>query len=254
MSGRVHCKTVALVPARAGSKRVTGKNLRRLGGHPLVAYAIAAARASAEIDDVVVTTDSPEIAEVARRYGASVPFLRPAHLSGDDSLDIDFFNHYLGTLSQRGITPPELIVHLRPSTPLRDPRVVDQAVRFLRVHPQLTSLRSMHRTSQTPYKMFRREGAIAQPFMTLAGERESYNLPRQRFEDAYEPNGCVDVIRPSVLASTGLLHGGAMAIWETEPVPDIDEPADLQRAEQLLSDARFAALRATLESQRCHAV
>src|SRR5262245_20477732 len=93
---------VGLIPARAGSKRVPNKNVRVLNGHPLLAYSISAALDSGVFGKVLVSTESPEIAELARRYGADVPFLRPAELAGDKSPDIEWVQHTLRELQQRG--------------------------------------------------------------------------------------------------------------------------------------------------------
>lgn len=244
-------KTIALIPARGGSKSVPRKNLADLGGHPLMAWSIAAARLCDSIEDVVVTTDSPEIAEIARAYGATVPFLRPAELARDDSLDRDFFEHYLNHVRETGDQLPDLIVHLRPTTPLRDPSVINDAIRFMQSHHEATSLRSMHRTSLTPYKMFRIRDGFAGAFLRPPGLREPYNAPRQWFEDAFIPNGCVDIIRPGVLAATGLLHGERMKVWETESVPDIDGAEDLVRAGGMVAELRFARLFDWLETHSC---
>jgi N-acylneuraminate cytidylyltransferase len=244
-------KIIALIPARGGSKSVPRKNLADLGGHPLLTWSIAAARLCSAIEDVVVTTDSEEIAEVAREYGASVPFLRPATLARDDSLDLEFFEHYLSHVRTAGAAAPDLIVHLRPTTPLRDPRVIDEAIRFMESHCDATSLRSMHRTSLTPYKMFRIRDGFADPFLRPPGLCEPYNAPRQWFEDAFIPNGCVDIARPAVLAATGLLHGERMRVWETDPVPDIDGPDDLDRAAGAVEEPRFARLFDWLETYQC---
>src|SRR5690242_9401803 len=95
---------VALIPARAGSERVPGKNVRELGGHPLLAYSIAGAQESGIFDAIVVSTDSPEIAEIAAAYGAEVPGLRPAELAGSTSPDIDWIVHVIGGLAEEGRT------------------------------------------------------------------------------------------------------------------------------------------------------
>ena len=118
---------VALIPARSGSKGVPNKNIRTLGGHPLMAYTIASCRRCALIDRVIVSTNSPEYAEVAMRYGAEAPLLRPAELSGSESPDREFIVHALDRLADEGREPTS-VAHMRPTTPLRDPAVVDRGV------------------------------------------------------------------------------------------------------------------------------
>jgi len=238
---------VALIPARAGSKTVPDKNIRRLGKHPLIAYSIAAAKLSRLIREIIVSTDSEHIAGIARRYGASVPFLRPREISQDDSLDIEFFLHYFEYLKKEHLVIPDLAVHLRPTTPLRDVDAVDKAIRHMMTHAEATGLRSMHKTRLTPYKMFCLKGGYARPFMDVPGGKEFYNWPRQRFEDAYVPDGIVDVIRPEVVHRTGTLHGDKMALFETDAPPDIDEPKDFISAGEMLGEERFKPLSHYLE-------
>ena len=238
---------VCLIPARAGSKGIPDKNILDLSGFPLIAYSIAAARLSRHIGETVVTTDSTVITDVARSYGADVPFLRPAEIARDDSLDIEFFKHYLDWLETESIAAPDLIVHLRPTTPLREVRVIDAAIEFMMESNEATALRSMHSTRLTPYKMFAMDGQWARAFLDRPGAREPANLPRQAFEDAYIPNGYVDIVRPRVLRRTGLLHGERIKLWVTEQVADIDALEDHTFASNLLRDDRFAILPRVLE-------
>jgi len=238
---------VGLVPARSGSKSIQDKNILPLGGHPLVAYPIAAGALSSEISEVVVTTDSEEYAEICRSYGATVPFLRPNEISADDSLDIQFVEHYLDYLDANGMQQPDLLVHLRPTTPLRDIEEIDSAVRYMRENPQATSLRSAHKTTQTPFKMFVESGEFMEPCSQLDDCLESYNLPRQRFPQCYDPNGYVDVLRPHILRTTGMLHGNRIKLWQTDPVADIDELYDYEHAKRIFEEPRFSALHTYLK-------
>ncbi|MCH7870399.1 MAG: acylneuraminate cytidylyltransferase family protein [Planctomycetes bacterium] len=241
---------VCLIPARAGSKGIPDKNILDLNGFPLIAYSIAAARLSRHIGETVVTTDSTVIADVARSYGASVPFLRPTELARDDSLDIEFFRHYLDWLEAESIAAPDLIVHLRPTTPLREAAVIDAAIEYMLGSGEATALRSMHPTRLTPYKMFGKHGQWARAFLDRPGVAEPANLPRQAFEDAYIPNGYVDIIRPCVLQRTGLLHGERIKLWVTEQVADIDLLEDHSFASNLLRDDRFKILPRMLEESQ----
>lgn len=232
-------KIVSLIPARGGSKNIPDKNIIELGEHPLIAYSIAESRLSEYIQETVVSTDAEKIAAISKKYGASVPFLRPEKISRDNSLDIDFFRHYLAFLKTEKMEIPDLIVHLRPTTPLRQIDVIDGAIRYMAENPEATALRSAHITHLTPYKMFRKIDEYMEPFLDYKGIPEFYNLPRQTFEDAYIPNGYVDIVRPSVLLETGMLHGARIKLWETEAVADIDVYEDVAFAKNLLSDKRF---------------
>ncbi len=232
-------KIVCLIPARGGSKSVAHKNIIRLGKYPLIAYSVAVAKLSKYIGEVVVSTDSRRIADIGRRYGASVPFLRPKEISQDDSLDVEFFQHYLGFARSKGLGVPDLIIHLRPTTPLREVKILDSAIKYMMEKNEATALRSMYKTQLTPYKMFRLNGEYANPFLSFEGVKEFYNLPRQIFEDAYVPNGYVDIIRTYVLRETGLLHGENIKLWRTDQVPDIDSLADYNFAARVLHEQRF---------------
>ena len=119
-------KAVALIPARAGSVRVPDKNIRPLQGHPLLAYAIAAARASGVFDAVVVSTDSEDYARVARHYGAEVPFLRDPAIAGSTSPDIEWVLHALDALEAQG-RAFEAFSILRPTSPFRKPETIQRA-------------------------------------------------------------------------------------------------------------------------------
>ena len=182
--------TIAIIPARSGSKGIPGKNIAPLLGHPLIAYSIAASLASHSISRTIVSTDSEEIAEIARRYGAEVPFLRPAEFSTDISTDRDFLLHSIAWLADHEKVQPDYIVHLRPTTPLREPEVIDKAVRLLYDHVSATSLRSAHVASKTPYKWFEMDSSGYFRGIRPDDLRpEYYNLPRQSFPPVYDPKG-----------------------------------------------------------------
>ena len=121
--------TVALIPARSGSKGIKNKNILKLNGFPLLAFSIRAALLSKEIDRVIVSTDSKNYKKMALKFGAEVPFLRPKNISGDKSNDYDFVKHALDWFSAEEGIIPSYIVQLRPTTPLRDPKLIDNAIR-----------------------------------------------------------------------------------------------------------------------------
>ncbi|PYR99017.1 MAG: cytidylyltransferase, partial [Acidobacteria bacterium] len=137
-------KVFALIPARGGSKGVPKKNIKLLGGYPLIAYSIAAAKLCPLVDRIVVSTDSEDIANISKKYGADVPFLRPAELATDSSPDRDFILHALAYFERQERNTPEYIVHLRPTTPLRDPALMAEAIECIRNNSEATSLRSAH--------------------------------------------------------------------------------------------------------------
>jgi len=233
---------VAIIPARSGSKGVIDKNIKLLGGHPLIAYSIAAAKLAKRIDRIIVSTDSEEYATISRKYGAEAPFLRPLEISGDNSTDYEWVKHAIDWMQREDGFMPNYLVHLRPTTPLRKIEVIDNAISYMMKSANATALRSAHKTHLTPYKMFKLNGEYMRSFLQYEGFKEFYNLPRHIFEDAYIPNGYVDIVRPSLFMETGFLHGDRIKLWETEEIPDIDTISDFDFAHDLLSDERFQEL------------
>lgn len=222
---------IALIPARGGSKSVPKKNIREFRGHPLIAYSIAAAKRSSKISRVLVSTDSAEIAEIARRYGAETPFLRPAEYAQDDSPDIDVVKHAIHWLYENEGRIPEYWVHLRPTTPIRSPNLMEEAVRQIMNDPAATSLRSGSICVHPPYKWFAmgENGYLRalMPGMTC----DEANLPRQDFPTVYIPNGYVDVLKADFIIKNDRLHGERMIGYRTEEIPDIDTELDLKKLE-----------------------
>jgi len=241
---------VALIPARRGSKGIPNKNIVKLGQHPLIAYSIAISAMSKYINQIVVTTDSEEITSIAKNYGAEAPFLRPLEISGDNSIDKEFFLHYLCVLQEMGQPVPELIVHLRPSSPFRELSFIDDAIKYMLENRDASALRSAHETHLTPYKIFYKENGCLKPFLDYPGEKEFYNLPRQVFRKAYIPNGVVDIVRPRILLESGLLHGERIKLWETPASPDIDVKEDLEYAERELNNQLYQPIIKYLKERR----
>ena len=123
---------IAIIPARSGSKGVKNKNIKLLGDKHLIAYSILAAKKIPEVKRIIVSTDSEEYAEIARKYGAEVPFLRPKKFADDNSTDLDVFSHIIEWFDKKNNQIPELFIHLRPTSPLRDPNVLNQAIMFFK--------------------------------------------------------------------------------------------------------------------------
>lgn len=219
---------IALVPARSGSKGVPNKNLAELGGFPLVAWSVRAGLEARSIDRVIVTTDSDEIAAVGRAFGAEAPFLRPAELATDESLDIDYVRHALDWLAENEGTSPELVLQLRPTTPLREPGRIDEAVAAIRARAEATGLRSVHQLAEPPQKMLGIEDGYLAGLFPHYERPEYFNLPRQAFPPAYWPNGYVDVIRPRTLNDEGALYGSRVLAFITANPVEVDGPEELE--------------------------
>jgi len=221
----------AIIPARGGSKGVPGKNLRLLAGYPLIAYSIAAAKLSDRISRAIVSTDSQEIAEVSRRFGAETPFLRPAAFAGDSSGDAEFMRHVLDWFKENEITVPQYLAHLRPTTPFRNPRLVDAAIELIISKPEATSMRSAHPAPESPFKWFLRgpEGFFSGIIPHYSND--DLNKPRQSFPEVYVPDGYIDIINSRSFLSTGLLHGSKMLAFVSPTCHEVDAPEDFDYLE-----------------------
>jgi len=218
---------VALIPARSGSKGVPDKNIKLLSGVPLIAYSIAVALKSDLIDRVIVSTDSEEYAKIAREYGAEVPFLRPAELSGDTATDTQFIDHAIRWFEASEGYVPKFFVHLRPTTPLRDPKVVDNALRGFIDNDAFTALRSVHKMSESSYKTFEMVDGKLKCLCNGGFDIERANLARQSFPDTYDANGYVDVIRSELVQLRRQVHGDSVQAYVTETTYEVDELSDL---------------------------
>ena len=221
-------ETVALIPARSGSKGVPNKNIRTLGGHPLMAYTIAACRRCALIDRVIVSTDSAEYAAIAMHYGAEVPFLRPPELSRSESPDSEFIVHALDWLADEGREPIR-VVHMRPTTPLRDSAVVDRGIAAFAETEDASALRSVHEMSESAYKTLEivPGGWLARLGMKDT-ELDAVNLARQSFPNTYVANGYVDVLSVARIRLTGKIHGDRVMAFITPPVAEVDTEIDFK--------------------------
>ena len=223
---------VAIIPARSGSKGVPDKNIRPLAGYPLIAYSFAAAKLSSRIARILVSTDSEQYAQISRKYGAEVPFLRPAELAVDLSGDREFVIHALDWLEEHEGSVPEFLVHLRPTTPLRDPDLVDKGIDAMRSDPKATSLRSGHEASHSPFKWFTRSKEGYFEGFNPGDPRPGYsNLPRQAFPPVYIPDGYVDVLRTSFVQSADDIHGDRMIGFLSPTCVNIDSIEDFEYLE-----------------------
>ncbi len=234
-------EVLALIPARGGSKGIPRKNIRRFAGYPLIAWSIAAARQADCVRRVIVSTDDEEIAEVARRFGAETPFLRPAEFAQDTTPDLPVFQHALTWLAEHEGYWPEVVVQLRPTSPIRPPGLVDRAVEILLAHPDADSVRGVVPAGQNPYKMWRlphgEEGPMT-PLLQVDGIDEPYNAPRQILPPVYWQTGHIDAIRSQTILG-GSMSGKRIYPLLIDPryTVDIDTLQDWARYEHLVRSA-----------------
>ena len=231
-------EVLAIIPARGGSKGIPRKNIRPFAAFPLIAYSIAAGLQAETVTRVIVTTDDEEIAEVARRFGAEVPFLRPAELAQDRTTDLPVFQHALTWLAENENYRPDIVVHLRPTTPVRPPDLVDKSVSLLLAHPEADSVRGITPAHENPFKMWlvEAENKPIKPLTTVPGIEESYNAPRQVLPTAYQHTGLIDVMRPDTILKLNSMSGKTILpiIFDPKYAADLDTPADWARAEQVV--------------------
>lgn len=220
-----------IVPARGGSKGIPGKNIKLLGGYPLIAYTIAASKMTKNISRTIVSTDSAEIASIAKKYGAEVPFLRPAELAGDKSPDIDFVLHVINWFQRNEKKIPEYLIHLRPTTPLRDPAVIVQAIEEIKNNAEATSLRSGHPASESPFKWFLRDAQGFFKGILPEYSNDFINLPRQSFPTVYIPDGYVDVLKTAFITESRTLHGNRVVGFVSPTCVEVDSVEEFEALE-----------------------
>lgn len=234
-------EVLAIVPARGGSKSIPGKNIRRFAGYPLIAYSIAAGHAAETISRLIVSTDDREIAAAAEKFGAEVPFLRPERLSLDDTPDLPVFKHALDWLEDNEGYLPEIVVQLRPTSPLRKTDHINQAVWHLEDHPEADSIRTVCIPFQNPFKMWKIGGeGYMQPI--IASEfAEPYNLPRQALPEVYWQTGYVDAAWADTITKKNSMTGDRILplVIGAEEWIDIDSADDWRRAERLLESGEI---------------
>ncbi len=238
-------EVLASVPARGGSKSIPGKNIRLFAGHPLIAYSIAAGLQARSVGRVIVSTDDAEVAEIARRYGAETPFLRPGNLAADDTPDLPGFEHALDWLRREEGYQPQIVVQLRPTSPVRPPDCVDRAVQSLLDHPDADSVRGVVPSGQNPYKMWRINDDGRMTPLLRDGFHEPYNMPRQALPATYWQTGHIDAIRATTILDKGSMSGELILPLVLDPryTVDIDTPRDWERAEALLASGEVEAVR-----------
>lgn len=224
-------EVIAIIPARAGSKGIPDKNIRPLAGKPLLAYSIAASHRTPNIDRVIVSTDSEHYADIAREYGAEVPFLRPAEISDDMSTDYQFVRHVLDWLQDNETKQPKYLVHLRPTTPLRNPHTIESAIETIKNDRTATALRSVHEMSESAYKMMEIENNYLKSIGLNSFDLDEANNPRQRFKQTYKPNGYVDVIVSSYVMENRKIHGDKVLAYISEYVVEVDDTNDFDYLE-----------------------
>jgi N-acylneuraminate cytidylyltransferase len=241
---------VALIPARVGSKRVPGKNIRVLNGHPLIAYTIAPAIESGVFDRVIVSTDSEYIAAIAQHYGAEVPFLRPVEYAGDKSPDIEWVEYTLNTLREAGTTYDAFSL-LRPTSPFRRPDTLQRAWTTFCEDPRVDSLRAVEKCTQHPGKMWVARNNRLLPLLPFGpAEQPWHSSQYQSLPEVYVQNASLEIAWSRIVFDGRTIAGETIVPFFTDEMEgfDINNRYDWLLAEHLLA-AGDATLPAVLQQQ-----
>jgi CMP-N,N'-diacetyllegionaminic acid synthase len=228
-------RAVAFVPARSGSERVPHKNIRPLAGHPLLAYAIETALQSGAFERVVVSTDSEEIADVARWYGAEVPFLRPPEYATATSPDVEWLAYTLEHLDDRF----DLFALVRATNPFRGPDAVRRGLEQLLATPEADSLRAVELVKQHPGKMWRLadDSRTMQPILDQSHLEVAWHAGQyQALPQIYVQNSALEIAWTRVVTDTGTREGRVLAPFLTQGLEgfNVDDEEDWERAERLV--------------------
>lgn len=229
-------KCVALIPSRSGSKRVPDKNIRVLNGHPLIAYTINAAIDSRVFSSIIVSTDSPDYAEIAMHYGADVPFLRPKEFAGDESPDIDWVSYTLEKLSDEGNNYNCFSI-LRPTSPFRLPQTIQRAWYAFKSEKNVDSLRAIEKCTQHPGKMWVVRGKRIYPLLPFGTDTQPWHSSAtQTLPVIYVQNASLEIAWTDVALKRGSIAGEVIVPFFTEGYEgfDVNHPIDWDLAEDLI--------------------
>jgi len=227
---------IALIPARSGSKRVPDKNIRPLAEHPTLAYTIAAAQQSSIFSEIIVSTDSEKYADIARHYGASVPFLRPPEIAGDTSADIEWIEHTLKQLQVEGRTYDCFSI-LRPTSPFRLPATIQRAWAEFQAETGVDSLRAVEKCQQHPGKMWIIRGRRMNPLLPFGPVQLPWHSTQYPgLPEVYVQNASLEIAWTRVVAETHTISGWVLMPFLTRDFEgyDVNQPFDWHYAEELV--------------------
>lgn len=223
---------LCIIPARSGSKGIQNKNIMDFHGKPLLGWSIEQAQKCNYKMKIVVSTDSKEYADMAVKYGAEVPFLRPLEISQDLSTDYEFMNHCVDWLKEHQKYTCDIILQLRPTSPTRKVENINKALEmFLNNRDTFDSLRSVIPVEKSPYKMYSlNNGNLVPLFNEINHIKEPYNQPRQILPQCYLHNGYIDILNTSILKNN-TISGENILLFVMEETNnlDIDCVADIEK-------------------------
>jgi len=238
MRARNEPSAVALIPARSGSRRVPHKNVRRLASHPMIAYTIAAAKASGIFSAIVVSTDDERYAQIARHYGAEVPFLRPSEIAGETSPDIEWVLQALNELAKTGRTY-DCFSLLRPTSPFRRGETIRRAWSMFLGQAGVDSLRAVEKCKQHPGKMWVIRGDRMLPLLPLSTEDKPWHSQQYvSLPEVYIQNASLEIAWSRVALEGGTIAGAVLMPFLTQDLEgvDVNDPRDWEWAERLVAE------------------
>lgn len=240
-------EVLGIITARGGSKSIYKKNIQKCAGKPLIYYTIKAAQNSKLITRLIISTDDKEIASIAKRYGVEVPFIRPAKYSKDNTLDLPVFKHALKELQKNEGYRPDIVVHLRPTTPLKSSEDIDKGIKLILSDKNCHSVRSVCTPIHPPFKMYHlvKGNKYLVPLMRKVypdiffKNPEAFNLPRQVLPKTWRHSGYVDIIRPEVILNNSMSGTKILPLYfESWRDIDVDSMNDLLYAEVVIKELR----------------
>lgn len=236
-------EVLGIITARGGSKSIAKKSIAPCAGQPLMYYTIEAAKRAASITRLIISTDDEEMANYAKSQGVEVPFMRPSELAEDTTPDLPVFEHVLAEFKTRENYVPDVVVHLRPTTPLKKSSDIDKGIELLLSHAEAHSVRSICEPLHTPFKMYNiRQDGLLEPLLknvfpdVFEKYPEAYNMPRQLLPTVWRHSGYVDVIRPKVISEMHSMSGTNILPLQFEKWRDIDidSPYELALAGEVI--------------------
>ena len=228
---------IALIPARAGSKRIPNKNIKSLNGHPLIAYSIVSALESKIFDRVIVSTDSSYIAKISQYYGAKVPFIRPENISTDTSPDIDFVEHALNSLNTN-VKSYDCFSILRPTSPFRKSNTIKRAWNQFKNEIGIDSLRAVEKCQQHPCKMWVIRENRMLPLIPFGPQNQPWHSSQYpTLPEIYVKNASLEIAWSKVVYSGRTISGHTIMPFLTEKDEgiDVNTPKDWELAKQMIN-------------------
>lgn len=237
-------KVLAIIQARGGSKGVPWKNIKILAGKPLIAWTIEAAENAKTVNRVIVSTDDSKIAEVAKNFGAEVPFLRPAEFATDNAKSLGLLKHALDWLRENENYVPNIVVQLKPTNPLRAAEHIDACAKSFLESPEVDSLITVTKSPAHPLKTWKFNNGLLTPFVPeeVYGIKEAAKQPRQALPEAFVQNSCVHVINPKTILVKNSSIGTKVKgfIMGREDSMNIDTAFDFEVAELLMKKKHYS--------------